>query len=117
MYPNALSLVLATSFTAGRMIIHSRRDEADHVAVVLILMLIGLMNLLSASLASRTSNPVESVSVAKMTNHRLRSDWRTAQIVLDQGSRSCSAQDDLASILGPPRHSAEVRPSQARHAP
>lgn len=74
MYPDALSLVLATGFTAGCMVIHSRRERADDVAVVLILMLIGLVHLLGASIASRMDRSIDLVAAAEVASHRPRLD-------------------------------------------
>ncbi len=74
MYPDALSLVLAAGFTAGCMVIHSRRERADDVAVVLILMLIGLVHLLGASIASRTDRSIDLVAAAEVATRHPRLD-------------------------------------------
>lgn len=76
MYPDALSLVLAAGFTAGCMVIHSRREHADDVAVVLILilMLIGLMHLLGAGVASRTDRSIDLVAAAEVASRHPRLD-------------------------------------------
>jgi len=72
MYPGALSLVLAAGFTAGCMVIHSRRERADDVAVVLILT--SLVHLLGASIASRTDRSIDLVAVAEVASRRPRLD-------------------------------------------
>jgi hypothetical protein len=74
MYPDALSLVLAAGFTAGCMVIHSRSEHADDVAVVLILMLIGLMHLLGAGVASRTDRSIDLVAAAEVASRHPRLD-------------------------------------------
>lgn len=74
MYPDALSLILAAGFTAGCMVIHSRRERADDVAVALLLMLIGLVQLLGASIASRTDRSIDLVAAAEVASRHQRLD-------------------------------------------
>lgn len=74
MYPNVTSLVLAGAFTAGCVIIHAQRERADEIAVVLVLALIGLANLLGASLAFRMDLPAALAPAAEIAIQHSRID-------------------------------------------
>jgi hypothetical protein len=72
--PDPLCLALAAAFTAGCMLIHANRARPDDVTMILVLVMVGLVNLSGATLASRAGPAIDPVLAAEFVGYRPRHD-------------------------------------------